>query len=234
MRSRIGHYNASNHAFAMDLDSGRIWDYSSDSYVHRLLEEKIGASSMMPKSGSASKSDASGGAEFEELLAAQLESQRLYYEDQVATAVKKASKATREAQMAEQQIKELKEGLWEREGVLQGQQEEIRIIKEAQTRLEGKSKIIADVARQTKLKFTEEKSITESLMRKIAHMEDALSQSQTQKDAVEREVAELKEQVRDLMGHFASMQQLNSIDPRELEGAQVKWTCKCPRAELTV
>lgn len=34
------HFNSTNHAFALDLDSQRIWDYKTDTYVHRLIKDK--------------------------------------------------------------------------------------------------------------------------------------------------------------------------------------------------
>eukprot|EP00871_Galdieria_phlegrea_P004509 jgi/Galph1/5059/GphlegSOOS_G3776.1 len=34
------HFKESNHTFAMELESGRVWDYAGDNYVHRLIVNK--------------------------------------------------------------------------------------------------------------------------------------------------------------------------------------------------
>lgn len=34
------HYEASSHSFAMDLTSQRVWDYTSDAYVHRIIQDQ--------------------------------------------------------------------------------------------------------------------------------------------------------------------------------------------------
>src|SRR5690606_27533458 len=36
----FSHYKETSHAYAMDIDTQRIWDYASDNYVHRLLQSK--------------------------------------------------------------------------------------------------------------------------------------------------------------------------------------------------
>lgn len=206
----------------MDLDSGRIWDYSSDSYVHRLLEDKIGASSLLSKTGSRAKVDETSVAEFEDLLAAQLESQRLYYEGQVSSAVNKASKATKEIQTTEQNARDLQNQLKEKEDLLHQQAEELRSLRESQNRLESKTKIFSDVARQCKIKLNEEKLINESLMRRISHFEQASSQVHSQRTAMEAEMTALQEQVRDLMAHFASVEQIRSLALDDLDSAKVR------------
>lgn len=37
----IDHYEATGHCYAMDMESQRVWDYLSDSYVHRLLQNQV-------------------------------------------------------------------------------------------------------------------------------------------------------------------------------------------------
>ena len=35
-----GHSKESGHAYALELEAQRVWDYSSDNYVHRLVQSK--------------------------------------------------------------------------------------------------------------------------------------------------------------------------------------------------
>jgi BRCA1-associated protein len=37
----LAHFRDTNHVFAMELQSGRVWDYGSDSYVHRVLLNEV-------------------------------------------------------------------------------------------------------------------------------------------------------------------------------------------------
>ena len=34
------HWRAENHAFALELEAQRVWDYARDGYVHRLVQSK--------------------------------------------------------------------------------------------------------------------------------------------------------------------------------------------------
>ncbi|KAK4531894.1 hypothetical protein CCYA_CCYA10G2751 [Cyanidiococcus yangmingshanensis] len=53
----LAHYRSTHHVFCMEIQSGRVWDYSSDSYVHRvLLNEPDGKHAVLETS---SKSEAS-------------------------------------------------------------------------------------------------------------------------------------------------------------------------------
>lgn len=34
------HFQETNHTYAMQLGSNRVWDYAGDNYVHRLVQNK--------------------------------------------------------------------------------------------------------------------------------------------------------------------------------------------------
>ena len=36
----VDHWHETEHAYALELDSQRVWDYVSDGYVHRLIQSK--------------------------------------------------------------------------------------------------------------------------------------------------------------------------------------------------
>jgi hypothetical protein len=36
----VEHFRETNHTFAMELESQRVWDYSGDGYVHRLVQDR--------------------------------------------------------------------------------------------------------------------------------------------------------------------------------------------------
>lgn len=99
----VSHYRESQHLFALELETHRVWDYAGDGYVHRLILEGGGKLVELPSpslSGpSCMEDDSCGGLrtsclgdgckleelslEFSYMMAAQLESQRLFYEAQI-------------------------------------------------------------------------------------------------------------------------------------------------------
>lgn len=83
------HYRKTNHTYALQLGTNRVWDYAGDNFVHRLLQSKT--------DGKLVATDTPGGAataeddekvdsmqlEFTYLLTSQLDTQRKYYEDKL-------------------------------------------------------------------------------------------------------------------------------------------------------
>lgn len=39
-RHAIDHYHETQHNYSLDIDTGRIWDYKGDNYVHRMMQSK--------------------------------------------------------------------------------------------------------------------------------------------------------------------------------------------------
>src|SRR5579859_4722747 len=104
------HHLQTNHLYSMELETQRVWDYGGDGYVHRLIQTKSDgklvdlppvastgtyyhpADRAVEDDISREKLD-SMGMEYTYLLTTQLESQRVYYEERIAAAADKASKA---------------------------------------------------------------------------------------------------------------------------------------------
>lgn len=80
------HFRTTNHTYALQLGSNRVWDYAGDNFVHRLLQSK--------SDGKLVATDYPGGdgdekidgmqLEFTYLLTSQLDAQRKYYEEKMA------------------------------------------------------------------------------------------------------------------------------------------------------
>jgi BRCA1-associated protein len=127
------HYMATNHLYALEIETQRIWDYLGDGYVHRLLQNMVdGAIVELPpneanssksslghnhdedetKSGDSSTKDPSIirstdgvmnkleniSTEYTFMLMSQMDSQRMYYEDQLDTLTKQVSNIESEIQ----------------------------------------------------------------------------------------------------------------------------------------
>ncbi|KAJ3395888.1 hypothetical protein HDV05_003278, partial [Chytridiales sp. JEL 0842] len=95
------HYEETSHLYSLELETQRVWDYAGDGYVHRLIQNKADGKLVelpAPTSGAeiqeAERENTSGtvtqgkldaiGLEYTYLLTSQLESQRMWYEAQLA------------------------------------------------------------------------------------------------------------------------------------------------------
>ncbi|ORY77294.1 BRCA1-associated protein 2-domain-containing protein [Protomyces lactucae-debilis] len=217
----IQHFESTRHSFAMDITSGRIWDYASDVYVHRLVQEKMDAKPPSNKQSLWEK-DAmyDEGREFEDLLATQLESQRIYYDEQLRSAADRASKAIRAEKEKDACINELQSSMREVKQMLGQLQQETTEQRRLITRAEGKAKTFSELARKMETQYKEEKSINANLMVRIGHLEQQRQEARALNKHQEAELRDLQEQLRDLMFHMSSMEKLQEMPEEELKEVQ--------------
>lgn len=84
------HYKVTNHTYALQLGTNRVWDYAGDNFVHRLLQSKgdgkLVAHTQTPNAESADSDEKidSIQLEFTYALTSQLQKQREYYEEKLA------------------------------------------------------------------------------------------------------------------------------------------------------
>lgn len=210
------HYTATGHCYAMDIESQRVWDYVSDGYVHRLIQNEVDgklvelpgpsgprgganegggmsssvaadvATAAMKAADTSEKKLDDVGLQFTQMLSSQLESQRNYYELLLATAAENVSMSQERATAAEAENKEL---------TTSRHQLEHEVVPRLTRDLE-KSRARADklqhLYEQSLKRCTEEKLMAEQTVAKLVRLEAAMA-------AREDDLAELKEQVRDLM-----------------------------------
>lgn len=79
------HFRSTNHTYALQLGSNRVWDYVGDNFVHRLVQSKTDGKLVATDSP-----DGQGDSKLEEIqleytymLTAQLAAQRKYYEEKM-------------------------------------------------------------------------------------------------------------------------------------------------------
>lgn len=80
------HYRTTNHTYAMQLGTNRVWDYAGDNFVHRLLQNKTDGklvATNSPGNEGEEKVD-SMQLEFTYLLTSQLDAQRQHYEERLS------------------------------------------------------------------------------------------------------------------------------------------------------
>lgn len=80
------HYRATNHTYALQLGTNRVWDYAGDNFVHRLLQSKTDGKLVATQTpgGNGDEKIDSMQLEFTYLLTSQLDAQREYYEERLA------------------------------------------------------------------------------------------------------------------------------------------------------
>jgi BRCA1-associated protein len=216
------HHLSTNHLYALELETQRVWDYGGDGYVHRLIQTKSDgklvefppvastgtyyhpADRAVDDDVSREKLDAMG-MEYTYLLTTQLDSQRVYYEERIAAAADKAAKAGKAVDQANAQISSLEKQLegfshqlrqlsLEKDQIVGALAESIK----TKERTEAKCVKLGDTARQLQKELKEEKVLTEGLMVKVKTLSD-------EKDSLTAEKNELQEQNQDLMFMLENM-----------------------------
>lgn len=219
----VKHYEKIKHNYAMDLSTGRVWNYAGDGYVHKLLQDK--AEKFVDAKSSATtekerKTD-DGSAEFEGLLTTQLESQRMYYEDQVKAAVDKAGRTAKSLNQATSEMALLKADMDTMKTIVSELRSEIQGQRAAVVRGEAKAKTFSDMARRMEKEYKEEKSMNASLMMKLTHLEEQRLDVQLERSTHIAQVEELQDQVRDLMLHFASVEKVKEMDDVDVQAGTI-------------
>ncbi|KAF8251282.1 zf-UBP-domain-containing protein [Wilcoxina mikolae CBS 423.85] len=221
----FAHYKSTSHCYAMDIETQRVWDYAGDGYVHRLIQNKSdGKLVELPSALAASEySHSEGdlipaakleniGMEYTYLLTSQLESQRLYFEEKVAKAADKASSATSSAEKAVAEATAAVASLRSIEEKYNHlAQEVVPSLEKAKARAEAKSQKFAEMARHMEKEWKEEKRVNEGLLERVKFLDN----ENTERG---KEVAELKEQVRDLMFFLQAREKMEDVGEDVQEG----------------
>ncbi|KAL8689861.1 MAG: hypothetical protein Q9218_004560 [Villophora microphyllina] len=226
------HYQQSSHCFAMDMSTQRVWDYASDAYVHRLVQDKangklveLPASAMDTHDPQESENAWDHedyvprekldniGQEYTHLLTSQLESQRTYFAEALERAADKASQAAKAAESAEATVTKTQEQLAALEISHKALVKEVvPALERDMERSTKRATKFEDMARKLEKEWREEKALSGSLSERITWLE---GQVQT----LTAEKADLQEQNRDL-GFFISggekLKQLNGVDEDDI------------------
>ncbi|KAK9466201.1 BRCA1-associated protein 2-domain-containing protein [Lipomyces arxii] len=226
------HYMESNHVYAMDLEAQRVWDYANDAYVHRLIQnQEDGKLVELPSLASASgqlddydrdyanESDYvprekldNIGMEYTYLLTSQLESQRAYFEDKIAAAadkasvaVEKAEKAMKDLEIMRTQLREAKSENGElKSSTIPGMEKEFE-------RLKRKSETLQAVSKNLEKEWREEKSMNGNMLQKLEFL-------QKERDEKDKEIDDLKDQLRDVMLYLDAQQKFQTMEEDVQQG----------------
>ncbi|CAG5135763.1 unnamed protein product [Candidula unifasciata] len=215
------HFQDTNHTYAMQLGTNRVWDYAGDNYVHRLAQNKSDGKLVEVDEGGNEVQEEkldSITLEYTYLLTTQLESQRLYFMEQISLAVKDV-----EAKLEESTAR------WENERQ-ERERTECRlseISKEKQS-LEKKCNQLHSRATSVLAELQEERQMNICLRDNQQHWQTRVTALEGKlKDLTEKkdqEITELKEQLRDVMFYLEAQQKLansTGVSQEEIQGGQV-------------
>lgn len=211
----FAHFKETSHAFAMDLSSQRVWDYISDAYVHRIIQNKSDGKLLELPAADDSALDPPDwrdavpreklenmSVEYTHLLTSQLESQRAYFEEIVERAADKASKASAGAaaalEAAEKATKQLQE-LQQRYDVLA--KDNVPGLEKVKERAERRAEKFEAMARKFEKEWREEKAMNENLVQRVELLGAEVAR-------LKAENADLAEQNRDLTFFISGSQRL--------------------------
>jgi BRCA1-associated protein len=211
----FAHWEATGHSYAMDIATQHVWDYDGDGYVHRLIQTKADGKLVDLPAAYSSRSDANAltgygpdtvprekldamGSEYTYLLTSQLDSQRLYFEEQVQRAVDKAATAASEASAAASAASKLAADA----EIMRKERDQDRIamasLEKDLERAVARAEKANDLSRRLGKDWREEKTMNEALMKRIEHLDARVQELTTREQSLEAEKRDLEEQNRDL------------------------------------
>uniref|UniRef100_A0A1B6L8D8 BRCA1-associated protein n=1 Tax=Graphocephala atropunctata TaxID=36148 RepID=A0A1B6L8D8_9HEMI len=206
------HYLDTQHCYSMQLENNRVWDYVGDNFVHRLLQNKADGKLVegnVPGKEETSEKMDSLQLEFTYTLTSQLDSQRMYFEDLMA----------RFEQQHMDNISKVKEDLVRSSDENKRLQEKLTFINKEKQGMDKKIQQLTVRLTQTQNELAEERQMSKAMQdnqsawhKKYTELEDKFSSYKSEKD---KEIAELKEQLRDIMFYFEAEKQVNASDHRD-------------------
>jgi BRCA1-associated protein len=234
----FAHYEATKHSFAMDIATQHVWDYAGDGYVHRLIQSKADGKLMdLPAAAWSDKGKIDDGGmsamgadtvprekmeamsnEYTYMLTSQLESQRLYYEEQLDRAVTKASKAASSAEGTSDKLDSVLKELKELQVSHSEAKQSIRNLEKEVERSKKRSEKADALARKLGSDWKEEKTVNESLMQRIKFLNEQVKEAEAKQEKLENDKKDLEEQNRDLSFFISTSQKLKDADEEIVEG----------------
>lgn len=231
------HWKDTAHSYALEIETQHVWDYAEDQWVHRLIQKKGEEKMVDPPSRSATANTSYGFGgpraderdehvemvprekldnicmEYTHILTSHLESQRMYFESVVKTAVDKARDSSKLAETAtaraEEALSKLQQLTREHARL---RDEIIPSLERDRDRVTTKAAKSSEVARSMTKSFQEEKEVGKGLMARITHLNEGMAKMSKELAALKEENADLKEQNRDLSFFISSQEKIKSIE----------------------
>ncbi|XP_013412070.1 BRCA1-associated protein [Lingula anatina] len=216
------HFQQTQHTYSMHLGNNRVWDYVGDGYVHRLVQNKTDGKLVEVDEGGNPVTDEkvdSLALEYTYFFTQQLDTQRRYFEEKIAAIEKNNEEQRLEF---ENRAKKTLEECQKLETELSN------AAKEKQTAEKKCSQLSSRVCKLS-TELQEEKEMNKCLRENQQTWQEKFKKLQVNvdKEAEKKnmEIADLKEQLRDVMFYLEAQQKLSSpglaVTQEELQGGQV-------------
>ncbi|KAK2887932.1 BRCA1-associated protein [Channa argus] len=220
-RHAYKHFEETQHTYAMQLTNHRVWDYAGDNYVHRLVASKTDGKMVQYECEGdtchAEKIDALQ-LEYSYLLTSQLESQRIYWENKIAHLEKETADEIHNMKAKFKETLERCDNLEQRFG---------EIAKEKQS-MEKKCTQLNNRVLKLSQELKEEQEMNRCLRANQAQLQAQLAEEERKgKDSSDHKdstIAELQEQLRDVMFYLETQQQIEHLPPEarsEIQEGQI-------------
>lgn len=153
------------------------------------------------------------GIEYSYLLTSQLDSQRVYYEEQMVELNTKVNELKRLVDDLTTEFKKEKErSRAEEERIRKEESEKLSLVLKEKTKIEHRAEKLAEFSRKLDKELKEEKVVSEGLMTNLAKMREKA-------ELDEKKVRELEDQARDVMFFLDAQQRITSGTGVEAEAA---------------
>ena len=217
------HFQESDHCFALEIKTQRVWDYINDEFVHRLIQGdgkivqtdphvKYHTEQEKPKNDVAL------------LLTTQLDSQRHYFEQllknkdmEVGNYIKKLSELEIENQNNQTTIQGLQSTIVENKLSIEHLQKILKVDALVKNKLQQEHDQLQAQHKKLKQSYLDEVSLN-----KVLRDNQNVHQKQKVEDIVtkDKEIEDLKEQLRDLMFYVETREKVDNLNDIEKEEIQ--------------
>ncbi|XP_028297436.1 BRCA1-associated protein-like isoform X1 [Gouania willdenowi] len=220
-RHAYKHFEETQHTYAMQLTNHRVWDYAGDNYVHRLVASKTDGKMVQFECEGvmchAEKIDALQ-LEYSYLLTSQLESQRIYWENKIVHLEKETTQEINNMKVKFKETLERCDNLERRLGELS--KDKLGVEKKC-TQLGARvMKLSQELEEEQEMNRCLRANQTQ-LQARLLEEEQGRKESAEHKDAT---IAELQEQLRDVMFYLETQQQIQHLPPdarTEIQDGQI-------------
>uniref|UniRef100_A0A669DTI4 BRCA1-associated protein n=1 Tax=Oreochromis niloticus TaxID=8128 RepID=A0A669DTI4_ORENI len=214
-RHAYKHFEETQHTYAMQLTNHRVWDYAGDNYVHRLVASKTDGKMVQYECEGdtchAEKIDALQ-LEYSYLLTSQLESQRIYWENKIVHLEKETAEEINNMKAKFKETLERCDNLERRLGEMTKDKQSIE---KKCTQLNSR---VVKLSQELK----EEQEMNRCLRANQAQLQVQLAEEE--QDRKDGTIAELQEQLRDVMFYLETQQQIEHLPPEarsEIQEGQI-------------
>ncbi|KAG5835111.1 hypothetical protein ANANG_G00268670 [Anguilla anguilla] len=220
-RHAYKHFEETQHTYAMQLTNHRVWDYAGDNYVHRLVASKTDGKMVQYECEGDSCQEEKIDAlqlEYSYLLTSQLDSQRIYWENKILHLEKDTAEEINNMKAKFKETIEKCDNLERRFGDL---------VKEKQS-MDKKCTQLSSRVSKLSQELQEEQELNRCLRANQAQLQAQLREEERRAqeggEHKDGRIAELQEQLRDVMFYLETQQQISQMPAatrQELQEGQI-------------